>query len=138
TAPQRSTPATSSAMRDRPLPGEPDTPEIDATVSLADLLRASMPEAADTLLMRVEGLLHSPRIRALPERSRRQLDALLPAAVQAAAGTRSPTAALNRLLDLFEQIAQRRVYLSLLAEYPQALARVARMVAASEWVALYL
>src|SRR5690606_31244211 len=86
----------------------------------------------------VEGLLHSPRIRALPERSRRQLDALLPAAVQAAAATRSPTAALNRLLELFEQIAQRRVYLTLLAEYPQALARVARMVAASEWVALYL
>src|SRR5690606_41953238 len=86
----------------------------------------------------VEGLLQSPRIRALPERSRRQLGALLPAAVQAAAATRSPTAALNRLLELFEQIAQRRVYLTLLAEYPQALARVARMVAASEWVAHYL
>ena len=112
--------------------------ETETPATLADLLRALMPGSADTLLMRVEGLLHTPRIRALPDRSRNQLDALLPAAVRAAAATRSPTLALTRLLDLFEKVAQRRVYLTLLAEYPQALARVARMVAASEWVAHYL
>jgi len=106
--------------------------------SLAEQLRTLMPGGTDTLLMRIEGLLNTPRIRALPDRSRSQLDALLPAAVRAAAATRSPVSALTRLLDLFEKVAQRRVYLTLLAEYPQALARVARMVAASEWVAHYL
>lgn len=138
-------PSTQRHLQD---PARPETPasqgadaqvsEQDAPSTLADLLRTLMPGGADALMMRVEGLLHSPRIRALPDRSRGQLDALLPAAVRAAAATRSPTSALTRLLDLFEKVAQRRVYLTLLAEYPQALARVARMVAASEWVAHYL
>ncbi|WZB75142.1 bifunctional [glutamate--ammonia ligase]-adenylyl-L-tyrosine phosphorylase/[glutamate--ammonia-ligase] adenylyltransferase [Achromobacter insuavis] len=43
-----------------------------------------------------------------------------------------------RLFDLIEKIAQRSAYLALLAEYPDTLARVARMVAASPWAAQYL
>ena len=43
-----------------------------------------------------------------------------------------------RLFDLIETIAQRSAYLALLAEYPDTLARVARMVAASPWAAQYL
>jgi glutamate-ammonia-ligase adenylyltransferase len=45
---------------------------------------------------------------------------------------------LNRLLDFFEAILRRSVYLSLLTEYPHTLARVIRMMAASEWAAQYL
>ncbi len=110
----------------------------DADRQLAQAIRKHLPDSADALLARVAGLLGSPRIRALPDRSRSRLDTLLPAAVEAAIATRAPAVALARLLDLIEQIAQRRVYLTLLAEYPQTLARVARMVAASEWVAQYL
>ena len=42
------------------------------------------------------------------------------------------------MFDLIETIAQRSAYLALLAEYPDTLARVARMVAASPWAAQYL
>lgn len=47
------------------------------------------------------------------------------------------TAAL-RMLDLIEQVTQRSAYLALLAEYPETLARIARMMAASPWAAQYL
>jgi glutamate-ammonia-ligase adenylyltransferase len=47
------------------------------------------------------------------------------------------TAAL-KLLDLIEAIAQRSAYLALLAEYPETMARIARMMAASPWAAQYL
>jgi glutamate-ammonia-ligase adenylyltransferase len=43
-----------------------------------------------------------------------------------------------RLLDLIETIAQRSAYLALLVEYPQTLARVARIMSASPWAAQYV
>jgi glutamate-ammonia-ligase adenylyltransferase len=43
-----------------------------------------------------------------------------------------------RLLDLIESIAQRSAYVALLAEYPETLARIARMMASSPWAAQYL
>ncbi len=105
---------------------------------LTQRIRDALPGDADDLLRRVQALHDSPRIRGLPQSSRSRLETLLPQMVDAAASTRAPAAALRRLFDLIEQIAQRRVYLSLLAEYPQTLARVARMMAASEWVAQFL
>ncbi|MBU4611256.1 bifunctional [glutamate--ammonia ligase]-adenylyl-L-tyrosine phosphorylase/[glutamate--ammonia-ligase] adenylyltransferase [Achromobacter sp. GG226] len=113
-------------------PADPDCSAMEAAI------RAWFPDDTAGARARVSALCDAPRIRALPEPSRQRLDALLPEAIKAAAGTRAPQVALGRLCDLFEQIAQRRVYLSLLTEYPQALARVARMVAASEWAAQYL
>src|SRR5690606_25570744 len=64
--------------------------------------------------------------------------ALLPAAVDACAGTKAPAAALVRMFGLIEHIAQRSAYMALLAEYPDTLARVARIFAASDWAAGYL
>jgi len=77
-------------------------------------------------------------VGSLPDSSRRRLEALLPAAVQAAQQTPAPRQATVRLFDLIETIAQRSAYLALLAEYPDTLARVARMMAASPWAAQYL
>jgi len=45
---------------------------------------------------------------------------------------------LRRLLDFFEAIARRAAYLALLTEYPHALTRLIRMMAASDWAAQYL
>jgi len=106
--------------------------------SVHERIREALPDEADELLRRVDALLESPRIRGLPDSSRSRLDALLPAMVAAAQTTRTPATALKRLFDMVEHIAQRRAYLSLLAEYPQTLGRVARMMASSEWVAQYL
>jgi len=113
--------------------------DADDTESRLDAqIGAGFSADADELRRRVATLLDSHRVRSLPDGSRRRLDALLPAALQAATQTAAPREAAVRLLDLIETIAQRSAYLALLAEYPDTLARVARMMAASPWAAQYL
>ncbi|OWT65741.1 bifunctional [glutamate--ammonia ligase]-adenylyl-L-tyrosine phosphorylase/[glutamate--ammonia-ligase] adenylyltransferase [Candidimonas nitroreducens] len=101
-------------------------------------IRSELGASSSTLDQRLESLLDSHRIRSLPETSRRRLEALLPAAISAAARTSHPEQAALRLFDLIEQVAQRSAYLALLAEYPETLARLARLVAASPWASQYL
>ncbi|MFI3221600.1 MAG: bifunctional [glutamate--ammonia ligase]-adenylyl-L-tyrosine phosphorylase/[glutamate--ammonia-ligase] adenylyltransferase, partial [Methylococcaceae bacterium] len=50
----------------------------------------------------------------------------------------NPDETLKRLLTLFEAIAGRNVYLSLLAENPDALAQLLRLASASPWICDYL
>lgn len=105
---------------------------------LADQIQQAFGDEAQEFLRRTEMLLSSHKMRSLPESSRRRMEALLPAALQAALQTAAPLDAATRLFDLIETIAQRSAYLALLAEYPDTLARVARMMAASPWAAQYL
>jgi glutamate-ammonia-ligase adenylyltransferase len=105
---------------------------------LAEQIHAQFGADADEILRRTELLLSSTRIQTLPETSRRRVDTLLPAALHAAAQTRAPTISAIGLLDLIEAIARRSAYLALLAEYPDTLARLARIMAASPWAAQYL
>ncbi|WP_343499043.1 bifunctional [glutamate--ammonia ligase]-adenylyl-L-tyrosine phosphorylase/[glutamate--ammonia-ligase] adenylyltransferase [Achromobacter denitrificans] len=125
-----------------PAPGTAETAacldDIDDNCELTEQIRQAFGESAQDLLRRTETLLNSHRIRSLPESSRKRMDALLPAALRAAIQTPAPLDATVRLFDLIEKIAQRSAYLALLAEYPDTLARVARMVAASPWAAQYL
>lgn len=115
-----------------------ESEDDDAESQLTRQIQQSFADHADDLLRRAESLLNSHRVRTLPESSRRRLETLLPAAMGAAAQTAAPLHAATRLLDLMETIAQRSAYLALLAEYPDTLARVARIVAASPWAAQYL
>jgi glutamate-ammonia-ligase adenylyltransferase len=101
-------------------------------------IRERLPGDAAALEPRASALLGSTRIRSLPDTSRKRLAALLPAAVDACVATKAPVAALIRIFDLIENIAQRSAYMALLTEYPETLARVARMFAASDWAATYL
>jgi glutamate-ammonia-ligase adenylyltransferase len=110
----------------------------DPAQALADQIRAGPQADIEPLLGRAESLLSGHRVRSLPDLSRRRLEALLPAAVRAAQATSAPLAAAARLFDLIETVAQRSAYLALLAEYPDTLARLARMMAASPWAAQYL
>jgi glutamate-ammonia-ligase adenylyltransferase len=87
---------------------------------------------------RLEALRSSQRYAQLPEDSRRRFDALIPALAQAAAATEDPEATLARGVDLLEAIARRAAYLALLAERPEALERVTRMIGASSWAADYV
>ncbi|MGB3276014.1 MAG: bifunctional [glutamate--ammonia ligase]-adenylyl-L-tyrosine phosphorylase/[glutamate--ammonia-ligase] adenylyltransferase [Castellaniella sp.] len=95
-------------------------------------------DQADAMQARIDTLLDSHRVRSLPRASLQRLQALLPGLIQAAARTEEPLVALQRLLNLVEHIAQRSAYLALLAEYPETLARVARIVQASPWASEYL
>jgi glutamate-ammonia-ligase adenylyltransferase len=87
---------------------------------------------------RLAALRASQRYAALPDASRRRLDALIPALARAAQATPDAEATLARGVDLVEAIASRAAYLALLAENPQALERVARMIGASSWAAEFV
>ncbi|MBI3374147.1 MAG: bifunctional [glutamate--ammonia ligase]-adenylyl-L-tyrosine phosphorylase/[glutamate--ammonia-ligase] adenylyltransferase [Betaproteobacteria bacterium] len=80
----------------------------------------------------------SQRYTLLPDASRRRFDSLVPQLAAAATRTASPDATLLRGLDLIEAVARRAAYLALLAEHPQALSRVARMIGASSWAAQFV
>ena len=80
----------------------------------------------------------SQRYLQLPESSRQRVDQLVPALAAAAAATPDPDATLARGLDLIEAIARRAAYLALLAEHPEALERVAKMIGASSWAAEFV
>lgn len=113
-----------------------DAPEREG--SLHDYVDNQLGEHASTLNQRITALLDTHRIRSLPSNSRKRLDTLLPAIIDAAANTPDPEQTAIRLLNLIEHIAQRSAYLALLAEYPETLARVARIVGASPWASQYL
>jgi glutamate-ammonia-ligase adenylyltransferase len=87
---------------------------------------------------RLAALRASQRYAALPDQSRRRLDALVPALARAAQATPDAEATLARGVDLIEAIASRAAYLALLAERRDALERVARMIGASSWAAQYV
>jgi glutamate-ammonia-ligase adenylyltransferase len=90
------------------------------------------------VLQRLRAVRDSGRYRQLPTASRERFDALLPTVLQLAGVQHNPDATLARILDLLESICRRASYLALLAEYPQALEMVARLLGASPWLANYL
>ena len=87
---------------------------------------------------RLAALRASQRYALLPADSRRRLDRVIPALGRAAAATADPSTTLARGVDLIEAIASRAAYLALLAEHPEALERVARILAASSWAAEFV
>ena len=111
--------------------------ESDQTSSLEAIL-ARFGSESEALTARVESFLQGHRIRGLSSTSRQRIDTLLPLALGVAQHTVQPLTAALRLLDLIEAISQRSAYLALLAEYPETMTRVARMMSASPWAAQYL
>ncbi len=113
-----------------------DEPDEEALVSYLASLQFDDPAASAQRLL---ASLRSTRLQSLPEQRRNQLHALMRTALPMVAregGTRSLT--LGRLIDFFEAIARRSAYLELLTEYPHAMGRLVRMMAASGWAAHYL
>ncbi len=87
---------------------------------------------------RLAALRASQRYVLLPADSRRRLDRVIPALGRAASATPDPATTLARGVDLIEAIASRAAYLALLAEHPEALERVARILSASSWAAQFV
>ncbi|MDS1141904.1 bifunctional [glutamate--ammonia ligase]-adenylyl-L-tyrosine phosphorylase/[glutamate--ammonia-ligase] adenylyltransferase [Pusillimonas sp. SM2304] len=114
-------------------------PQGDAPCAdLSDHIQQQIGDQAQAICQRVDALLDSHRIRSLSQTSRKRVEALLPAIIDMASKTEQPETTAVRLLTLVEHIAQRSAYLALLAEYPETLARVARIVSASPWASEYL
>jgi glutamate-ammonia-ligase adenylyltransferase len=74
----------------------------------------------------------------MPASGQARIDALLPRMLEAAARHDNRNAAADSLFNLIESIGRRESYLALLLEYPQCLAAVAKLAAASRWAADYL
>jgi [glutamine synthetase] adenylyltransferase / [glutamine synthetase]-adenylyl-L-tyrosine phosphorylase len=94
--------------------------------------------ASDAALHRLAALRAGSRYQQLPESSKERLDKLVPRIIDAAAKTADPDTTLVRLLDFIDSVSRRSAYLALLQEHPQALERVAAMLASSSWAAGYL
>jgi glutamate-ammonia-ligase adenylyltransferase len=109
----------------------------DAAIA-AELLARYGYSDSHACAQRLAAIRSSQRYALLPDESRRRFDALVPQLVAAAAKTGNPDATLARGLDLMEAVARRAAYLALLAEHPQALERVARMIGASSWAAEFV
>ncbi len=112
----------------------PESDNHDMTL----FIHGHMGEHSQAVCDRMNAMLNSHRIRSLPNISRKRFNQLLPALLAAAAGTESPATTATRLFELVENIAQRSAYMALLAEYPETLARVTRIVSASPWASQYL
>ena len=110
----------------------------DDTQAVAGLLAQHGYADPQACAQRLAATRSSQRYALLPEESRRRFDALVPQLIAAAAKTGNPDATLARGLDLIEAVARRAAYLALLAEHPQALERVARMIGASSWAAEFV
>lgn len=94
---------------------------------------------ATAITQRLMATWQSPKVQALSEASRNKLVALVNNALNIIARqSTNQLLAWSRLLDFMETIARRAAYLALLTEYPHALARVIRMMAASDWAAKFL
>ena len=83
---------------------------------------------------RIEQLRASGRYRAAREETRAALERLL----ERARTDGCEEAAFTRLIDLIETVIGRPAYLALLSQYPQAQARVMRLLGLSRWAAEYL
>jgi len=106
--------------------------ELDATLEKLGYLDSQ--NSTQRLLQ----LRHSNRYQQLPELSKQRLDRLIPKFITLSAQHSDPDATLSRLLTLLEGVSGRAAYLAFLAEYPQALQRLTRLVAASSWASEYL
>jgi glutamate-ammonia-ligase adenylyltransferase len=106
--------------------------EFEATLKKLGYLDAQ--NSAQRLLQ----LRRSNRYQQLPELSKQRLDRLIPQFITLSAQYNDPDATLSRLLTLLEGVSGRAAYLAFLAEYPQALQRLTRLVAASSWASEYM
>ncbi len=94
-------------------------------------------QAAESLRV-IKYFKHAASIRRLTNKGAQVLDRLMPQLLVALQQVSNPDITLKRLLGLFEAVAGRNVYLALLAENPDALAQLLRLVSASVWLCDYL
>jgi glutamate-ammonia-ligase adenylyltransferase len=90
------------------------------------------PESALREIVLLRG---SAEIGRLSSHGQERLQKLMPRLLTTVAGQENELEALQRIFRLIEAVARRSVYLSLLTEQPQALQHLARLMAASPWIA---
>ncbi len=92
----------------------------------------------DHALTQLKTFRQSRLFQSLPPLAEQELERLMPAVIEIAGKYEVPEVLLSRLLSVIEAIAGRTAYLTLLAENPDALAQLAKLAAASPWIARLL
>ncbi len=92
-------------------------------------------EDGEQSLKDLTALRESGRFRNLGETARRRINDCVPLLIQAAAQTASPSLVLRRMLKLLQALSGRTTYVALLVENPTAIPQLARLCAASTWIA---
>ncbi|MGZ8227941.1 MAG: bifunctional [glutamate--ammonia ligase]-adenylyl-L-tyrosine phosphorylase/[glutamate--ammonia-ligase] adenylyltransferase, partial [Methylococcaceae bacterium] len=106
--------------------------------ALLDNLKTYRFKQPDECLTVIRQFKNAVAIRRLTTKGAGVLDRLMPQLIEAMQQVDNPDETLKRTLALFEAVAGRNVYLSLLAENPDALAQLLRLSSASPWICHYL
>ena len=129
-----------------PRPAGPGAEGRDDT-ALVEHLRALGYADPDATAQRLRGVMTSRRVQVVNEGARARIESLLGSglrsAVERARGTGAshdigPDELFARFAQLIDVIARRSTYVSLLHQFPPALERVMRLLAASRWATDYL
>ena len=91
-----------------------------------------------TLYTALQDFKTSHPIKRMTSKGASVLDRLMPLLIERVPCVDNRDITLTRILDLFEAVAGRNVYLSLLAENPDALTQLIKLTAASPWICEYL
>ncbi|WMW82351.1 bifunctional [glutamate--ammonia ligase]-adenylyl-L-tyrosine phosphorylase/[glutamate--ammonia-ligase] adenylyltransferase [Undibacterium cyanobacteriorum] len=111
----------------------------DANETIVQHLESLNIADPSSIAQRIAATWQSPKVQALSEGTQEKITRLINAALNAiATQTEKQAETLGRFLDFLEHIVRRTAYLSLLLEFPHALERVVRMMAASDWAAKFL
>ncbi len=92
----------------------------------------------EKVLALLQNFKNTSAIRHLSSKGRMTLAQLMPKLIEAVVVVDKSEVTLTRLLTLYEAVAGRNVYLSLLSENPDALNQLVKLSAASQWVCNYL
>jgi len=90
------------------------------------------------LLTAIKDFKNSIAVKRLTAKGAGVLDRLMPQLIEAMRQVDNPDETLMRILGLFEAVAGRNVYLSLLSENPGALFQLIKLSSASPWICAYL
>ncbi|MGR9099349.1 MAG: bifunctional [glutamate--ammonia ligase]-adenylyl-L-tyrosine phosphorylase/[glutamate--ammonia-ligase] adenylyltransferase, partial [Gammaproteobacteria bacterium] len=77
-------------------------------------------------------------LKKMTKKGAETLERMMPRLIEAVGRVDNPEDTLKRIMDLFEAVAGRNVYLSLLAENPDALQQLIKLSSASPWISDYL
>lgn len=113
-------------------------PDLSDPGMAIQILRASGFGDPERILAALQKLKVAASSRNISRTARERLDRLVPRLLEAVRRAPDPVTVLERLAPLIETIAQRSVYLSLLAEYPSALEQLVQLASASPWIAAHI
>lgn len=122
----------SSAQTEKIWMGVADEAELCACLNNVGI------QDAAAILAAIKAFKHSAAIKRLTSKGAGVLDRLMPQLIAALQPVENPDETLLRILGLFEAVAGRNVYLSLLAENPGALSQLIKLSSASPWICAYL